>query len=156
MLHFDSRTITFSKQLTCVASWTNIPADSMLPDPSFSASCFIDLSGKGNVEELSACNWKKGQCLRKLLFPVMYEIFNFPTKEEGSEYLRRKWGQKILWASAGRGYVILQIWKEIIRKSSILLQWKKLMTTLVPWNIQLFYYLLLHVHSCLAYLEKRC
>ena len=54
----------------------------------------------------------------------MYEIFNFPKKEEGSEYLRRKWGQKILWASAGRGNVILQIWKEIIRKSSILLQWK--------------------------------
>lgn len=82
MLHFDSRTITFSKQLTCVASWTNIPADSMLPDPSFSASCFIDLSGKGNVEELSACNWKKGQCLRKLLFPVMYEIFNFLKKRK--------------------------------------------------------------------------
>ena len=142
MLHFDSRTITFSKQLTCVASWTNIPADSMLPDPSFSASCFIDLSGKGNVEELSACNWKKGQCLRKLLLPIMHEMFNFPKhgilkKEEGSEYLRRKWGQKILWASAGRGYVILQIWKEIIRKSSILRQWKNWWQL---WYLEIFSY----------------
>ena len=46
--------------LTCVDSWTNIPADSMPSDPSDSGSGgqALTFNGHGRVELLSAWNWK--------------------------------------------------------------------------------------------------